>query len=143
MQHCILHLRILFLPANNMKLQPYKTLVISVIISLVLSLVLNVIPFEKINSQFWYLSIIYHLLLSLGLFAILFRKEADPKDMVNKIMFTSMGRLLFCMIGIFIYSMVDKPSFIPFAAHFMAHYIIFTILEIKTFLQHIKSNSHE
>lgn|SRR5574343_109765 len=121
----------------------YKTLLIAFILSVVISFVLNAIPFDQMKSTAWYFSILFHVLISLGLLAILFRKNDDPKDMVNKIMFTSMGRLLFCMIGIFIYSLIDKPHFFPFAIHFMLHYIIFTILEIKTFLKYIKSNSHE
>lgn len=121
----------------------YKTLVIAFILSVVISFVLNAIPVDQMKSTAWYFSILFHVLISLGLLAILFRKNDDPKDMVNKIMFTSMGRLLFCMIGIFIYSLIDKPHFFPFAIHFMLHYIIFTILEIKTFLKYIKSNSHE
>lgn len=121
----------------------YKTLLIAFILSVVISFVLNAIPVDQMKSTAWYFSILFHVLISLGLLAILFRKNDDPKDMVNKIMFTSMGRLLFCMIGIFIYSLIDKPHFFPFAIHFMLHYIIFTILEIKTFLKYIKSNSHE
>lgn len=67
------------------------------------------------------------------------RKTEEARDMINKIMFTSMGRLLVCMVGVFIYSLIDKPSFFAFAIHFMLHYMVYTVFEITFIVKFIRS----
>lgn len=126
-----------------MKFNPNILILISSISAAVISLLLNLLPYEAAYSKLWIISVTFHILISLALNAILFRKNDDPKDFVNKIMFTSMGRLLFCMVGVFIYSLVDKPHFMGFAVHFMLHYLIYTVLEINYLLKYIKTQNHE
>lgn len=126
-----------------MKFNPNILILISSISAAVISLLLNLLPYEATYSKLWIISVTFHVLISLALNAILFRKNDDPKDFVNKIMFTSMGRLLFCMFGVFIYSLVDKPHFMGFAVHFMLHYLIYTVLEINYLLKYIKTQNHE
>lgn len=121
--------------------QSLKVVLISAFLTALLSIGINFIPSEFVNSSTWFISIIFHVLVSFLLNLVLFKKQTDPKEFVFKVMFTSMGRLLLCMIGIFIYSLVDKPHFLPFAIHFMLHYILFTILEISYLLKHIKTQT--
>lgn len=126
-----------------MKFKPNILILVSAIASAVVSVLMNFIPFEATFCKLWIVSVGFHILISFALNAILFRKNDDPKDFVNKIMFTSMGRLLFCMFGVFIYSLIDKPHFMGFAIHFMLHYLIFTVLEISYLLKYIKTQNNE
>jgi hypothetical protein len=121
--------------------QTLKIVLISALIGAIISVGVNFIPNEKINSSLWYISIIFHVAITFLLNAVLFKKNTDPKDFIFKIMFTSMGRLLLCMIGVFIYSLADKEHFAGFAMHFMLHYIIFTIIELNFLLKYIKIQS--
>lgn len=126
-----------------MKTNPFVLILVSSLISAVISILLNFLPIEMLQAKMWLVSVGFHVVISLALGAILFRKTPDPKDFINKIMLTSMGRLLLCMVGVFIYSLIDKPHFVGFSAHFMLHYLIFTILEINYLLKFIKTQNHE
>lgn len=126
-----------------MNLKTVKIIAISAAISVIVSVGMNYLPIEKIYSDVWWFSIIFHLLISVVLNIVLLGKKVSPEDFVNKIMFTSIGRLLVCMIGVFIYSLIDKAHFTGFAIHFMLHYLVFTILEIKSLLNHVKSKPNE
>ncbi len=121
--------------------QTFKIVLISAFIGTIISVGVNFIPNEKINSSLWYISIVFHVAITFLLNAVLFKKNTDPKDFIFKIMFTSMGRLLLCMIGVFIYSLADKEHFAGFAMHFMLHYIIFTIIELNFLLKYIKTQT--
>lgn len=118
-------------------------MLVSALVSSVISILLNLMPFEAIQSKLWIVSVGFHVLISLALHAIMYRKNEDPKDFINKIMLTSIGRLFLCMVGVFIYSLIDKPHFMGFAIHFMLHYLIFTIFEINYMLKFVKSQSNK
>ncbi len=105
----------------------------------ILSFGINLLNIEKISNPYWFVSILFFLSTGLLINFILFKKYADPKDFVFKIMFTSMLRLLLCMIGVFIYSLIDKPHMVSFALHFMLHYILFTIFETSYLLKYTKT----
>lgn len=125
-----------------MKNKPFILMLVSALVSSIISVLLNLIPYQAVQSQLWIVSVGFHVLISLALHAIMYRKTEDPKDFINKIMLTSMGRLLLCMVGVFIYSLVDKPHFMGFAIHFMLHYVLFTIFEINYMLKFVKSQQN-
>lgn len=120
-----------------------KAILVSAFLSSVVSIGLNFIPAAITHSKFWYVSISFHALTSFLLHFLLFRKTADPRDNTFKIMFASMGRLLFCMFALLIYKLCDKQNFTPFAVHFMAHYILFTVFEIGYLLKFIKTQNND
>ena len=126
-----------------MFLKTYKTILISAFLSCVISLALNFIPLVFIYSKFWYASTAFHVFISLLAHLLLFRKAGDPRDYTFKIMFSSMGRLLLCMIGLLIYKICDKQNFTQFALHFMLHYILFTVFEIAYLLKFIKIQKND
>jgi hypothetical protein len=115
-----------------------KPILISAILSLAGSLLMNMFSFGT-YSEFWYVSLLFHILISFLLQLLLFRKTADQRDYTFKIMFSSMGRLLVCMVGLLIYKFADKDNFTQFALHFMLHYILFTVFEIAYLLKFIKT----
>lgn len=121
-----------------MVIQTLKICIISGIIAIIISLGLNSFSLEKVYANFWYISVLFHIVVSFLLNLVLFGNKAAPADFIFKIMFTSMGRLLLCMVGVFIYSLFEKATFVQFSIHFMLHYIVFAILEIIYLLKFVK-----
>ena len=124
-----------------MSLKNFIPVLISALLSLGGSLLLNML-FPNLHSSFWYVSLLFHILISCLIQLLLFRKSDDQRDYTFKIMFASMGRLLLCMIGLLIYKVCDKQHFTPFALHFVLHYILFTAFEIKSLLKFIKGQKN-
>ena len=120
----------------------YKPVIISLVLSVAGSLLMNKI-FPGLNSSFWYLSLIFHLIVSFLIMLLLFRKSGDQRDYTFMLMFASMGRLLVCMFGLLIYKLCDKQNFTQFALHFMLHYILFTVFEIASLLKFIKTPKND
>ena len=116
-----------------------KVFFLVAVLAAVVSISIGLLNIPAISNPYWYASIIFFLTTGLLINYILFGKPSDPKDFVMKIMLTSMMRLLLCMVGVFIYSLIDKPHMISFALHFMLHYILFTIFEISFLLKYTKS----
>jgi hypothetical protein len=121
-----------------MSLKNLKHVIIAIVLSVAGSLIMNVLPFHAASSL-WYVSLLFQVFISMLVQLLLFRKTDDQRDYTFKIMFASMGRLLFCMIGLLIYKMTDKQNFTQFALHFMLHYILFTAFEIAYLLKFIKN----
>lgn len=126
-----------------MFLKARTIILVSALLSCIISLGLNLIPENFAYSKFWYTSTAFHVFISLLLHLLLFRKVGDPRDYTFKIMFSSMGRLLLCMIGLLIYKICDKQNFTQFAVHFMLHYILFTVFEIGYLLKFIKTQKND
>jgi hypothetical protein len=125
-----------------MLLNVTKIMTVAAIVATGLSLLLN--NFHILGgAPLWYVSVIFFFLTALLLNLILFKQNTDPKEFVFKIMITSMLRLLLCMIGIFIYSLIDKAGLKGFALHFMLHYILFTVFEIAYLLRFAKTNNQK
>jgi len=119
----------------------FKIISISAILSSLISLLLNFLSLA--SAPYWFISAAFHLFISLLLYMLLFRKKGDPRDYTFKIMFSSMGRLLVCMVGLLIYKVCDKQNFTHFAVHFMLHYILFTVFEIRYLLNYIKAPNND
>ena len=115
-----------------------KPVIIALILSVIGSVIMNLVS-SFTYSKLWFISLIFHVLVSFLIQLLLFKKSDDQKDYINKIMFTSMGRLLACMFGLLIYKVFDKANFTHFALHFMLHYILFTAFEIAYLLKFIKN----
>lgn len=119
--------------------KPYSAILIASGVSIVISALINMMPVPSVVSSTWWISIVFHVVISLLLNLIMLKKTEEARDMINKIMFTSMGRLLVCMVGVFIYSLIDKPNFFAFAIHFMVHYMVYTVFEISFIVKFIRS----
>ena len=124
-----------------MSLKTSKPVIIALILSVAGSILGNMFP--GVYSVFWYISLLFHLFISLLIQLLLFKKGGDQKDYIYKIMFSSMGRLLACMFGLLIYKIFDKENFTQFALHFLLHYILFTIFEIAYLLKFIKTQDND
>ena len=118
-----------------------KVLFIISLLAIAISQTLNNLNVAKVFAVHWYYSVIFFFLTSLLINFILYNSSSDPKTFIFKIMATSMMRLLLCMIGFFIYSLLDKEHILSFALHFVLHYILFTVFEIAYLLKHTKTLS--
>jgi len=47
-------------------------------------------------------------------------------------------RMMLCVTTVLVYRFIDKPTVIPFAIGFLAHYFLFTIFEVSVLLKHLK-----
>lgn len=121
-----------------MTLKNIITILLAIALSLGGSILMNMFSLGT-YSIYWYVSLLFHVLLSFLLLLVMFRKTEDPKDYTFKIMFTSMGRLLLCMVCLLVYRVVDKDNFTQFALHFGLHYILFTAFEMASLLKFIKT----
>jgi hypothetical protein len=72
---------------------------------------------------------------------LLTKGENESKEFVFKSLAMSMGRLLICMIFVFIYSLLYKEQALAFTCHFMIAYLIFTVFEISFLLKYIKQTN--
>lgn len=120
-----------------MSFKTLKPILFALVLSLGGSVLMNMFSFGT-YSDYWYVSLLFHTILSFLLVLIMFRKSEDPKDYTFRIMFVSMGRLLFCMICLLVYRVADKENFTQFALHFGLHYILFTAFEMASLLKFIK-----
>ncbi len=124
-----------------MLLKISKVLCVVAVISTLLSLTLNYLNILEIYNSNWYASVLFFFGVSLLVNYILFKKEVDPKELIFKIMITSMLRIVIYMFGIFVYRLVDKPNYKSFVVHFMMHYVLFTVVEIAYLLKFNKSQN--
>jgi len=92
------------------------------------------------NPHVWIITLFFFI--STALANLVFTKgDRQSREFIMKIMGVSMGRLLLCMVFVFIYSMANKPQSLAFACHFMLQYVIFTIVELLYILKFIKQPS--
>ena len=118
-----------------------KVLCVVAVGTSLLSLTLNYLNVVEIYNSNWFVSVLFFLSVAFLINFILLRKEIDPKELVLKIMVTSMLRIVIYMAGIFVYRLVDKANFTSFVVHFMMHYVLFTVFEIAYLLKFTKSQN--
>jgi hypothetical protein len=106
--------------------------------ALILSYGLSQLPNRYFQTTHFWIPTLFFLLTSLGINAILTKKNQEPKEFVFKTLALSMGRLLVCMVFVLIYSLINKPQALAFTCHFMIQYLVFTIFEVSFLLKYIK-----
>lgn len=118
---------------------------IQLVLTTVLAFSVSMTLFQIRNPYFdnpnFYIATVFFVLTTIIVNVVFTKGEKQSKEFIFKIMAISMGRLLLCMIAVFIYFLADKPHALPFATHFMIQYIIFTIFELNYLLKYIKQTS--
>ena len=116
----------------------YVRLLIFSIAVFVLSMMLARVPSRYLENQHVYIITLFFALTT-ALANLAFTKgDTKSKEFIMKIMAVSAGRLLFCMITIFIYSRVSHGHALGFACHFMLQYVLFTIFELSYILKFLR-----
>ncbi|MCC6372279.1 MAG: hypothetical protein IT236_14850 [Bacteroidia bacterium] len=118
---------------------------VSVLIPTILAILVSqgLIVFAKLNSNFWAASIIYHSLFCFVLNLIYVAKK-NSEDFTGLLMTGVAIKLLLAFFIIFLFSFFSHTTFFAFSVHFVLHYILFTIFEIRYLLYLINYNkNHE
>jgi len=66
--------------------------------------------------------------------------KGKPQAFIRFYMGSTAMRLMMYMVIIVAYRFYDKPTLIPFAIGFMAHYFLFTVFEVPLLLKELKNS---
>lgn len=88
----------------------------------------------------WPYSIIYFALLCF-IFNLVYASRAGTAAFSELLLGGIVIKLLLALIIVLLYSFKLRAGFLSFAIHFIIHYVLFTIFEIRYLLQLIKSNT--
>jgi len=64
--------------------------------------------------------------------------KGRPQNFIRYYMGSTALRMFIYILVILVYRFIDKPTVIPFALGFMAHYFAFTIFEVTVLLRQLK-----
>ncbi len=121
-----------------MFLKNILSLFVSALIAAALSWLLN--SYTSLHSGHW----LYSLLYFTGFCFIMnlaYTWQAPQKSFSQLLFAGIIIKLLLALIILLLYSVKAPAGFFNFSVHFMGHYILFTIFEIRYLLQLIKNNS--
>lgn len=89
----------------------------------------------------WGYSILYFALLCF-VFNLIYAAQAGSESFSQLLLGGIVAKLLLALIIVFLYSVFLRAGFLHFAIHFISHYVLFTITEIRYLSQLIKSNTN-
>ncbi|PBQ33630.1 hypothetical protein CNR22_18220 [Sphingobacteriaceae bacterium] len=112
------------------------TVLYTSLLCIFLSLALN--GLSSLVSKNWYLGLSFFALLSIIL-NFLYSHKAGKEGFTELLLGTVVVKLLFALVFILAYSVIDNPGFYTFSIHFILHYILFTVFEIRYLLHIIKT----
>lgn len=109
----------------------------SATLSALASIALSLLP--KFNNTHWFLSICWFSLFVL-VCNYFYRARAGNAEFTKTLLAGIVIKLLLSFLIILVYFVTFRPLLFSFSMHFMLHYVIFTILEIRYLSQLIKSS---
>lgn len=95
-------------------------------------------PADKHVPHIWIMLAFFVLITALFHFLSLNASKGKPQAFIRFYMGSTGLRLFLYMMVIITYRFYDKPTLIPFALGFMAHYFLFTIFEVPILLKELK-----
>jgi hypothetical protein len=122
----------------NMLLKNLISILIPALLAAVLSFLLN--SYSTLQTRHWAYSILYFTMICFGsnlVYAARALKPAFAQLLLGGIVI----KLLLALVVIVICSFLLAMGFFPFAIHFILHYVLFTIFEIRYLLPLIKNNT--
>jgi hypothetical protein len=117
-------------------LKGIATLLLCIVLAALSSLALNY--YTRFCSPNYWLSLCLFTLLFLVL-NLFYNAKSDFKAYSQVLIGTISVKLLILLVAIFLYSLWDNTGLFNFFMHFSAHYILFTVFEIR-YLLHIINN---
>lgn len=122
--------------AKNL-LSVFLSAVVAAAVSCILSEYFNVV------NTYWHLSLLYYCLLFF-MFNLVYQFKAGSTDFTGLLLGGIIIKLLLAFFIVFAYAFLKLPAFAQFSGHFIAHYILFTIFEIRYLTTLINTTaSHE
>ena len=116
-------------------------LIFPALLATVYSIVLNQCP--AFANEHWKWSLIYYTLLC-GIFNLVYYLLRRSAEFTGLLLAGIVVRLLLSLVVILVYALQFETEFAGFSIHFIPHYILFTIFEIRYLSQLIKSQeTHE
>lgn len=119
-----------------MKLKSISTILISIGVSFIYSYILDS-QLHQTSLQWWH-SLLFFLCVFTA-FNLLYFIKTDPKSFTGILLATGVIKLLLSIVMVLIYSFTLKGGFFAFFLHFIGHYVLFTVFEIRYLLQLIKT----
>jgi cobalamin biosynthesis protein CobD/CbiB len=119
------------LEAKNLIVKGMRPIVLSTLLSLLLSLSLNY--FNIVFANNWWWSLVFFLFL-FSASRLLHSLKSSPETSTEIAIGTIGFKVLLLMVAIFLYSIIDRKELYPFSMHFLAHYVLFTVFEIRYLL---------
>lgn len=119
-----------------MILKSISAILISAGLSCLYSFFLNY--FFNYELTLWWLSLIFFVVLSV-IFTLLYSIRTDTKTFAGIMLSTGVAKFLLSCVLFFILSFTLKGGFLTFFIHFIGHYVLFTVFEIRYLLQLIKT----
>ncbi len=113
---------------------------ISAILASFSSLLLN--NFNQSYFQYWWWSILFFIAIFTTLNLIKNLKNT-PQTSTELLIGGVSVKALVLLIVIFMYSIYDNAKLFQFSMHFIAHYILFTVFEIRYLLSKIKNEQNK
>jgi len=123
-----------------MKLKSLSAILISTGLSIIYSFLLNS-QFQK-QSPVWWHSIIFFVVLFV-IFNLLYFIKTDGKTFTGILLSTGIIKFLLTSVLALVYSFTLKGGFFIFFLHFIGHYVLFTVFEIRYLLLLIKTHQNE
>jgi hypothetical protein len=93
-------------------------------------------------SEQWQHSLFFFIAITIFL-NVIFLIKTDKKTFTGILLFSSVFKFLLSLIMVLIYLLRLETLFFNFFIHFIGHYVLFTIFEIRYLLQLIKIKSYE
>jgi voltage-gated potassium channel Kch len=121
-----------------MLLKNLASIFIPAILASALSFLLN--TYSTLQTQHWIYSILYFTVVCFG-FNLVYTARALKPAFAQLLLGSIVIKLLLALVVIVICSFLLKVDFFPFAIHFILHYVLFTIFEIRYLLPLIKNNT--
>lgn len=110
---------------------------ISAFLSIVLSLSLN--KYTSVTAQNWTFGLAFLLVFSFIL-NLIYAFQAGSENFTQLLIVAIVIKLLVALTLIVVYSFINKGDFFNFSIHFILHYILFTVFEIRYLLLIIKKH---
>ncbi len=117
-------------------LKGFKSIAISLVLGLITSIAFNYSNLFYAKNWWWSLLLFLAMYISLN---ILNNTKSNPESATDKLLGAIWVKTILLLFAIFLYSLVDKKGLFHFSMHFIAHYILFTVFEIRYLLSKIKN----
>lgn len=121
-----------------MLLKGFITILISVALAVGASLTLNFFKPLQTNDWIWSLAAYTAIFITL---TFVYNYKTDGKTYSQVLLGTISGKLFILLIVILLYFVLGPQDKFAFFMHFLTHYILFTVFEIRYLLQIIKNKS--
>lgn len=117
-----------------------KLFLFSLIVSVIDFCWIRFTPVENHVPHVWIMLLFFIAITSVFHFLAISQSKDKQQGFIRFYMGSTALRLFLYVMVIVIYRFYDKPTLIPFAIGFMAHYLLFTVFEVPILLREIRKS---